>query len=77
MKIIKIIFYSISLAILLAGCAQMQTTGLQDDRQDVLYTCNCGPQCKCNTVSTQPGKCACDAPLKWGHILKIEGNISA
>ena len=63
---------------LVAGCAAQQTktaaTPPQPDRQDVLYTCNCGPQCKCNTVSTQPGNCACGNPLKWGHVIKVEGN---
>jgi hypothetical protein len=43
-------------------------------RQDVLYTCNCGAECNCNTVSTQPGKCKCGVEMKWGHVLKIEGN---
>jgi hypothetical protein len=42
-------------------------------RQDVLYTCNCGPGCTCNTVSTSPGVCRCGAPLKWGHIVRVEG----
>lgn len=51
-----------------APAAQAET------RQDVLYTCNCGPQCACKTVSTQPGKCACGMALTWGHLLKVEGN---
>ena len=77
MRIIRYVFVGLLMAIL-AGCAAMETetatTPAQPDRQDVLYTCNCGPQCNCNTVSTKPGKCACGAPLKWGHVLKIEGN---
>ncbi|MFA7382631.1 MAG: hypothetical protein WC001_04205 [Desulfurivibrionaceae bacterium] len=47
---------------------------MQQQRHDVLYTCNCGAGCTCNTVKTSPGTCRCGAPLKWGHILKIEGN---
>ena len=74
MKIFNYIIFGICLSILFAGCASMQTASPQADRQDVLYTCNCGPQCKCNTVSTQPGNCTCGAPLKWGHILEVEGN---
>lgn len=78
MKIMKIMLLGMSLAMLIAGCAPhthtMKTTDTSGDRHDVLYTCNCGPQCKCNTVSTTPGNCACGAPLKWGHILKVEGN---
>jgi hypothetical protein len=67
---------------LLAGCSGMDTAereGKQElsfaqvDRHDVLYTCSCGPQCNCNTVSIESGKCDCGRILKWGHILKIEG----
>lgn len=47
---------------------------MQQPRQDVLYTCNCGAGCACNTVKTGPGACRCGSPLKWGHSLKTEGN---
>lgn len=43
-------------------------------RRDVLYSCNCGPACKCNTLSTAPGNCACGKPLVWGHVIKVEGD---
>jgi len=65
------------------GCTAMETaeqkssheyTEVEAERNDVLYTCSCGSQCKCNTVSTKQGKCACGLPLKWGHILKMEGS---
>lgn len=61
------------LLVTLMGCATMGTAETVD-RQDVLYTCDCGSQCKCNAVSTKPGKCACGVPLKWGHVVKVEGN---
>lgn len=48
--------------------------GAAEKRKDVLYVCNCGDQCKCNTVSTAPGKCSCGSPLKAGHVVKSEGN---
>lgn len=60
--------------VLVAGCAGMTTTATDEARTDVLYTCDCGPQCKCNSMSTQPGDCKCGKPMKWGHVLKIEGN---
>ena len=72
MKILNVLFLVILLV--LTGCAATQTTGTQADRQDVLYTCDCGPQCDCNSMSTQPGNCACGKPMKWGHVLKVEGN---
>ncbi len=46
----------------------------EEPRRDVLYTCNCGPQCKCNSAATMPGNCTCGNPMKWGHVLKIEGS---
>ncbi len=72
---------------LLSGCAvkpqqagegKMMASNQQgkqvQQRHDVLYTCNCGAGCTCNTTKTSPGVCRCGAPLKWGHILKIEDN---
>ena len=73
MRLIKLL--AIFLVIITLGaCVGMKTTQTDEERKDVLYTCDCGPQCKCNTVSTKPGNCACGAPLKWGHIVKAEGN---
>ena len=43
-------------------------------RTDVLYTCNCGPDCHCNSVSTTPGNCTCGKPLAWGHLVRVEGD---
>lgn len=34
------------------------------ERPDVVYTCACGGDCKCNTLSKQPGDCACGMKLK-------------
>ena len=67
------LFLILCLVSLLAACAGMQTTQ-QSDRQDVLYACNCGSECKCNSMDTEPGNCACGKPMKWGHVLKVEGN---
>jgi hypothetical protein len=41
---------------------------------NVLYVCNCKDNCKCNSVSVKPGKCACGSDLVDTHILKIKGN---
>ena len=72
MKAIKIfLFVTFSMLTL---CSYMGTATAEEQRKDVLYTCNCGPDCKCNTVSTKPGNCACGQPMKWGHVVKIEGN---
>ena len=28
------------------------------------YTCACGPDCKCDTISQNPGKCTCGSEMK-------------
>jgi len=28
------------------------------------YTCACGPDCKCDTISQKPGKCTCGKEMK-------------
>jgi len=45
-----------------------------DARQDVLYVCGCGADCQCNSVSTEPGDCKCGKPMKWHHVVKVEGD---
>jgi len=37
-----------------------------------LFVCNCGPDCKCGTVKTEPGKCGCGHALAGMHVLKID-----
>lgn len=75
MKTVNILVLCLSISFLFTGCASMQSaSSSSSERHDILYSCNCGPQCNCNTLSTKPGKCACGVPLKWGHVLKIEGN---
>lgn len=43
-------------------------------RNDILYVCDCGATCKCNTLSTKPGKCGCGQPLAAYHVIKVEGD---
>lgn len=80
MKNFNLLLLCVCLSLLFAGNVwstsdQPATTPhSEDERHDVLYTCNCGPECNCNTVSTKPGKCKCGVEMKWGHVLKIEGN---
>ena len=42
----------------------------------VIYWCACGPECKCNTVSLKPGKCACGKEMAGGHVVFMEGNTA-
>ncbi len=36
------------------------------------YICDCGAECNCNSISQQPGNCACGKPMKQSHLLAIE-----
>ena len=83
MKIANTLLWVLFLAVifLLAGCtgidrAKQETieehSSGRVERHDVLYTCSCGQNRNCKTVSTKPGKCDCGRPLKWSLVLKIE-----
>lgn len=74
MKGSNLLLFCGCLLLLVVGCAATKSIAAGEARKDVLYTCNCGDQCKCNSVSTTPGNCKCGKPMKWGHLLKMEGN---
>lgn len=63
----------VAVALMLAGFVIALTAQAEDKGAgSILYVCNCGKDCKCNTVSTQPGKCSCGGELVPMHVLKIE-----
>lgn len=70
----RYLIFGLCLAVLVVGCVSKKSVDVAADRQDILYSCNCGPDCKCNTLSTNDGNCSCGKPLKWGHVLKVEGS---
>jgi hypothetical protein len=41
-----------------------------------IYWCACGPECKCNSVSTKPGTCSCGKEMVGGHVVFTEGNTA-
>ena len=51
-------------------------SGQMAGRADVLYACDCGPGCDCNTLSKSPGQCRCGKPLRWYHVIKVEGDVA-
>ncbi len=71
MKTTRVLLF-VALSVFLVS-AIMTAAKADEPRQDVLYSCNCGPECNCNSVSINPGNCKCGKPMKWGHVLKIEG----
>jgi hypothetical protein len=42
------------------------------DKSKVYYVCNCKDDCKCNSISKEPGKCKCGSDLVAMHVLAIE-----
>jgi len=42
------------------------------DKSKVYYVCNCKDDCKCNSISKEPGKCKCRSDLVAMHVLAIE-----
>lgn len=42
------------------------------DKSKQYYVCNCKDDCKCNTISKEPGKCKCGNDLVGMHLLAIE-----
>jgi hypothetical protein len=46
-------------------------------RHDLLYVCNCGPDCDCGTVSTEPGTCGCGSDLVEGRMLMVDGSVAS
>ena len=46
------------------------------DKSQVYYVCNCADDCKCNSISKEPGKCTCGKELAAMHMLEIEKNTA-
>jgi len=56
------------------GSATSDEAGSQ--AANILYVCDCGPDCECESVSTEPGDCSCGKVLKGMHGLKVEGTTA-
>jgi hypothetical protein len=50
--------------------------GIAADKSQVYYVCNCGADCKCNSISKEPGKCTCGKEMAAMHLLEIEKNTA-
>jgi len=72
------VFITMIAALLILSVAAPMVHGGETghDRKDLIYSCACGSECDCNTVSTKPGKCSCGKDLEAGHVVKIEGDTA-
>lgn len=73
MKNLRVILFLSAVAFVLAF-AIAGYAGPSEQRTDVLYSCACGPQCNCGSVSVNPGDCKCGKPMKWGHVVRMNGD---
>ena len=71
MKLFKILVIGVALTSLCSGYVLAQSDS--GSSQKVVYSCDCGPTCKCNSVSDKPGKCACGVQMKAGNVIAEEG----
>jgi len=61
-------------AVFAVSCATSSSEKAGAGKRNTLYLCTCGPDCKCTSVSTKPGKCGCGMALKAFRLVKVEGN---
>jgi len=62
---IVVVFLVVSLGLVMAA-----------DKNKVYYVCNCGADCKCDTISKEPGKCKCGKETVAMHLLAIEKDMA-
>ncbi len=73
-SLLMVVFpFVIACALMLVSCSTRGPSA-KCGRQDVIYVCGCGSDCKCATVSAKPGKCGCGHDLIPGHVKKVEAN---
>jgi hypothetical protein len=39
---------------------------------DTAYVCACGASCKCKTIQSKAGNCACGSPLVKATVVKVD-----
>lgn len=68
----KIVVGMVVLVVLVVAARMVNSA----DKSRVYYVCNCGDDCKCNSISQEPGKCACGREMAAMHMLEIEKNTA-
>jgi hypothetical protein len=43
-------------------------------RHDLVYACNCGPECDCGSISTEAGACSCGSEMAAAHLIEVDGH---
>jgi hypothetical protein len=77
MKKKVLIVLSVVLAIALAALAFAGAKSKMDLKVgDEVYACNCGIDCKCNTMANQAGNCTCGKAMVKATVVRIEGDTA-
>ncbi len=66
------VLMAVATCFVIAFAAQNNDAAQDPGQGKLLYVCNCGDQCKCNTVSLNPGMCKCGKELTAMHVLKLD-----
>ena len=59
--LLVVLFFGVSIGLVIAA-----------DKSKVYYVCNCKDDCKCNSISKEPGKCKCGTEMTAMHLLAID-----
>jgi hypothetical protein len=72
MALVSMILFSVSFLCGFAHAAEKKEKAAIKTG-NIVYVCDCGEGCQCNTLSKKSGKCTCGKKLVQMHVLKIEG----
>jgi hypothetical protein len=68
-----VIFVVVTLGVIAAANAG-QKGSLNLKVGDEVYACNCGINCKCNTMANKAGNCTCGKPMVKAKVMRVEGD---
>ena len=77
MKTKFILLFSIVLLMGIASVSFADRDGTMDLKaNDKIYSCNCGIECPCDTLSNNPGNCTCGRPMVNATVKGIDGDTA-
>jgi hypothetical protein len=72
MKKLTILILAAVFVVITAGLVSVRAE--EAAKNPAYYVCNCGADCKCDSISSEPGKCSCGKDMVQMHLLSIEGD---
>jgi hypothetical protein len=74
-KHLLILFVLIPVSVLAVAYAD-QKAAMDLKVGDEVYACNCGIECKCNTMANKEGSCTCGKAMSKAKVVRIEGDTA-